>query len=211
MRDAAYRASVALAQERGAFSYYERDRFLERPFVRALPEALREAIARDGLRNSHLLAVAPAGTISLLAGNVSSGLEPVFALEYERRVRWPDGSFTAHRLVSPSVRAWRERGGAALPPAFVDSRSLDAEAHLAMQACVQPFVDSAISKTLNVPASTSPEAFAALFQRAYALGLKGVTAFRESSPLGAVLSTSSGSLGTDACSVKPGGPSCEPS
>jgi ribonucleoside-diphosphate reductase alpha chain len=184
---AAYRASVALARERGPFPFFDRDRFLAAPFVQALPQDLRAAIAAHGIRNSHLTAIAPTGTISLLADNVSSGIEPVFAFECRRLVRDPDNGEQWHELEDSALRRWREAGRAGPRPAFVDARRLDPESHLLMQAAVQPFVDQAISKTINVPENIPFEAFQGIYRRAYALGLKGCTTFRPNPVTGAVL------------------------
>jgi ribonucleoside-diphosphate reductase alpha chain len=185
---AAYRSSIALAQEKGAFPALDRARYLEGPFVRALPQDIREGIARHGIRNSHLLAIAPAGTISLLANNVSSGLEPVFDFHYTRTVLDADGRGRSFQLEDPAWRAWRERHpGADLPPQFVAARELAPQAHLRMQAALQPCVDNAISKTLNVPEGLGFEAFKSLYEEAYELGLKGCTTFRPNPVSGAVL------------------------
>ncbi|RMD77968.1 MAG: adenosylcobalamin-dependent ribonucleoside-diphosphate reductase [Gammaproteobacteria bacterium] len=187
---AAYRASVELAREKGAFPYFVREAFLERPFVRALPEGLREAIARHGIRNSHLLAIAPTGTISLLAGNVSSGLEPIFEADYLRRVLDPEGEgYTEYRVTDYAVALWRRLQGRrdGVPPAFVEARELDPREHLAMQAALQPCVDQAISKTINVPEDYPFEAFRELYRLAHREGLKGCTTFRPNPVTGAVL------------------------
>ena len=188
VRDAAYRASIALAIEKGPFPTLDRAQFLASGFAARLPDDIREAIARDGIRNSHLLAIAPAGTISLLANNCSSGIEPIFAAEAERRVREFDGGYRVHRVVAHSLARWRQLGREGLPPAWVDARAIDPLAHLAMQAALQPCVDNAISKTINVAADTAFERFADLYKRAHALGLKGCTVFRPNPVTGAVLS-----------------------
>ena len=188
LRDAVYRASAALARAKGPFPLFDRDRFLEAPFVRALPEDIRAAIAADGARNSHLLAIAPAATISLLAGNVSSGLEPAYAGTYARRVLEPDGEARTLEVVDYALELWRAQAGAgSVPPAFVTAGDLSLEAHLKMQAALQPFVDNAISKTVNAPESCSFETFRGLYDLAYDLGLKGCTAFRPNPTTGSVL------------------------
>ena len=148
LRDAAYGASVELAREKGPFARLEKDALLAAPFVRSLPDSLRVGIASHGIRNSHLLAIAPTGTISLLANNVSSGIEPLPAVTYERRVRDRGGALSSHTLEAMSVRLWRaNRTG--LPPALVTVDELKPQDHLAMQAAIQPYVDNAISKTIN--------------------------------------------------------------
>jgi ribonucleoside-diphosphate reductase alpha chain len=188
---AAYRSSSALAREKGSFPAFARDRYLAGAFAARLPADIRDAIARDGLRNSHLLAIAPAGTISLLAGNVSSGLEPIFAEEYARRVATPAGDLD-YRLTDYALGLWRRSGRAGAPPAMITLPGVSAEAQLAMQAALQPSVDNAISKTVSVPTSTPFEAFAGIYDRAYDLGLKGCAAYRPNPLRGAVLSEFSG-------------------
>ncbi len=188
VRDAAYRASIDLAREKGAFPAFERGAFLASGFARRLPTDIREAIAAGGIRNSHLLAIAPAGTISLLANNCSSGIEPIFAAEAERRVLQADGSYRTHRVLDYAWHRWQQHGGTGAPPAFVEARQLDPFAHLNMQAALQPSVDNAISKTINVAADMPFERFADLYRQAHALGLKGCTVFRPNPVTGAILS-----------------------
>jgi ribonucleoside-diphosphate reductase alpha chain len=181
LRDAAYEASVELAGERGAFPAFEAGRYLERPYIRRLPARLRDAIRRHGIRNSHLLAIAPAGSISLLAGNLSSGIEPIFGYETVRRVLDSDGRRREFRLADYAYAAWRARrtGNAAPPDAFLDWRSLAPHDHLLMQAAVQPYVDGAISKTVMLPQASPPASVMEIFASAYELKLKGCTVFRE--------------------------------
>nr|MBS0020405.1 adenosylcobalamin-dependent ribonucleoside-diphosphate reductase [Gammaproteobacteria bacterium] len=184
----AYRASITLAQEKGAFPMFDRERYLAAPFIRALPQALRRAIAGSGLRNSHLIAIAPAGTISLLANNVSSGIEPVFDFRHVRRVLQADASYRAYRVSDDAYRLWRcLYRRAPLPDYFQRAHTVTPEAHLRMQAAVSPFVDNAISKTINVPRDMAFGDFHALYERAYALGLKGCTTFRPNPVTGAIL------------------------
>ncbi len=177
---AAYRASVALAAEKGSFPAFARDPYLEAPFIRALPEDIREGIARTGIRNSHLLAIAPTGTISLLAGNISSGVEPVFAADATRTVLDARGTQRDFAVTDAAVRQWRAANGRSdgVPPAFVAAAEVAPERHLAMQAALQPFVDNAISKTVTLPAEADFAAFSRVFEQADALGLKGCTVFR---------------------------------
>lgn len=188
VRDAAYRASIELAREKGSFPAFDAAAFLGSGYASRLPQALREAIARDGLRNSHVLAIAPAGTISLLAHNCSSGIEPIFAGTAERRVLQADGHYATHRVLDYALQCWQAQGGSGLPPAFVEARALDPQAHLLMQAALQPYVDNAISKTINVAADLPFERFADLYRQAHALGLKGCTVFRPNPVTGAILS-----------------------
>ncbi|MHB1214101.1 MAG: adenosylcobalamin-dependent ribonucleoside-diphosphate reductase [Thiobacillus sp.] len=191
IRDAAYRASVDLAREKGAFPDLDREAFLASGFCLRLPGAIRDAIAAHGIRNSHLLAIAPAGTISLLANNISSGIEPIFAAAVERRVLETDGCYRTHRVIDHACQQWQQRGRAGMPPALVEARQIDPLAHLHMQAALQPCVDNAISKTINVAVDTPFERFADLYRQAHVLGLKGCTVFRPNPVTGAILSLSS--------------------
>ncbi len=189
IRDQAYATSIALAGERGSFPCFEREAYLDSPFIRRLPARLRDGIGRQGLRNSHLLAIAPAGTISLLAENVSSGIEPIFALNHERRVLQADGSHLEVRLDDYAWRVWQTlHPGAPAPAAFRDATGIAPQAHLAMQAELQAFVDNAISKTINVAADCPFEDFASVYHDAHRAGLKGCTVFRPNAVRSAVLS-----------------------
>lgn len=185
---AAYRASAALAREKGAFELFQLNQYISSEFVRELPDDIRGAIRRDGIRNSHLTAIAPAGTISLLAGNVSSGLEPVYAADGLRSMRLGDDKVESFEVTDYACARYRELAGTtALPPAFAAAAQVDPRAHLAMQAALQPYVDNAISKTINVPEELGFEAFCSLYEEAYALGLKGCTTFRPNPVTGSVL------------------------
>jgi len=200
MRDAAYQASIDLAREKGPFPYLDKAPYLESPFVQRLPAGLRDAIARHGIRNSHLLAIAPAGSISLLANNVSNGLEPAYGYEYQRKLRQPDGSFAEYRVSDYAWRHYRQRHPSApLPDAFVDATSLPPRAHLQMQAALQPFVDNAISKTINIPAGSSYADYSTIFLDAYQLGLKGCTTFRPNPVTGSLLSSESSAAVAEHC------------
>jgi len=187
VRDAAYRTSTELAEEKGSFPRFARDAYLDGEYVRSLPGAVRDRIARRGIRNSHLLALAPAGTISLLANNVSSGVEPVFALDGQRCVVDERGAAGVHAVKGHAYARWQAEISGPLPPAFVTATELAPEAHLAMLAALQPLVDNSISKTINVPETLSRAAFGDIFERAYALGIKGCTVFRPNAVTGAVL------------------------
>ncbi len=191
IRDAAYDASIDLAAEKGAFPRFDRDAMLARPFIQALPEALRTGIGRYGLRNALLTSIAPTGTISLFADNVSSGIEPVFAFSYNRTVLQADGGRSTEAVSDYAYRLFRDRFGpdAPLPEAFVDAQTLTPADHLAMQAAAQRYVDSAISKTINCPADISFEAFREIYAQAYAMGCKGCTTYRPNDITGAVLET----------------------
>ncbi|MDB5741383.1 MAG: ribonucleoside-diphosphate reductase, adenosylcobalamin-dependent [Alphaproteobacteria bacterium] len=187
---AAYRASVELAKEKGPFPLYDMNPYLARPHIQALPPDIYNAIAQHGIRNALLTSIAPTGTISLFADNVSSGIEPVFAFTYRRKILQPDGTRTEEQVSDYAVRAFHAKfgEGAALPDYFVSAQTLRPADHLAVQAAAQPFIDSAISKTINVPASISFEDFAHVYVDAYEKGCKGCTTYRPNDVTGSVLS-----------------------
>ncbi|MFO1157561.1 MAG: LAGLIDADG family homing endonuclease [Reyranellaceae bacterium] len=184
-----YLASADIAAEKGSFPLYDRTRFLAGETVRDLPDEVRSAIGRYGIRNALLNSIAPTGTISLLADNVSSGIEPVFAFSHVRRVLQPDGSKREENVEDHALRVWHALKGGEAPPsdAFVDAQTLPPAAHLAMQAAAQDFVDSSISKTINLPRDISFEAFKDVYRQAYAMGCKGCTTYRPNDVTGAVL------------------------
>ena len=182
VRDAAYEASVDLARERGPFERFDAERYGARPFIQRLPEALQVAIRRDGIRNSHLLAVAPAGTISLLADNVSSGIEPIQRLRAHRSVLDADGAPLTFPVTDRAYALWQAlRGSEPAPEAFLELASIPPRAQLLMQAALQPAVDGSISKTVALERATAPQAVQDIFTGAYELGLKGCTVFRDTS------------------------------
>jgi ribonucleoside-diphosphate reductase alpha chain len=193
IRDAAYDASADLAAEKGAFPLFDATRYLAAPFAKALPKAIRAKIRRLGIRNSHLTSIAPTGTISLLAGNISSGVEPVFALHYVRRIRSGEGdAISEHEVLDYAFADYSRRFGrperdADLPAAFVTTDTITPREHLVMQAALQRHVDSAISKTINVPADFPFENFQDIYLQAYDLGLKGCTTFRPNEHISGVL------------------------
>jgi ribonucleoside-diphosphate reductase alpha chain len=187
VRDSAYRTSTELAAEKGSFPRFRKEPYLDGEYIRSLPGRIRNRIARHGMRNSHLLAIAPAGTISLLANNVSSGIEPVFANESERRVVDEHGATRAYAVEDYAFARWRAESSGALPRAFVTAAELTPEAHLAMLAALQPLVDNSISKTINVAEALPRASLAAIFERAYAVGAKGCTVFRPNPVTGVVL------------------------
>ena len=192
MRDVAYRASVGLAREKGAFPLFDAEKYLASGMAQRLPEEIRAEIRDGGMRNSHLLSIAPTGTISLaFADNASNGIEPAYSWTYTRRKREPDGSMREYAVEDHAWRLWRARGGdtAALPPAFVNALEIAARDHMKMQAAIQPFIDAAISKTVNVPEDYPFEDFESLYLEAWHAGLKGITTYRPNRVLGAVLST----------------------
>jgi ribonucleoside-diphosphate reductase alpha chain len=192
LRDAAYGASSDLAAERGAFPLFNADLYLSRgTFASRLPAALKERIRVSGMRNSHLLSIAPTGTISLaFADNASNGIEPPFAWSYTRRKRDADGGFTEYAVEDHAWRLYRHLKGAdaPLPPAFVTALEMSAQAHEEMVAAVAPHVDTGISKTVNVPSDYPYADFQDLYLRAWTSGLKGLATYRPNAVLGAVLS-----------------------
>ena len=187
---AAYRASAALAAEKGAFPLFDRDAYLARPHIQALPPDIFQAIAGHGIRNGLLTSIAPTGTISLFADNVSSGVEPVFALSYSRKVLQPDGSKIEEQVEDYALGKFRVRFGAEapLPDYFVTAQTITPADHLAVQAACQPFIDSAISKTINVPREISFGEFENVYRKAYETGCKGCTTYRPNDVTGSVLS-----------------------
>lgn len=194
MTHAAYRVSIELAGEKGVFPLFDRDKYLQGEFVRSLPEDIRQGISSHGIRNSHLTAIAPTGTISLLAGNVSSGLEPVYDWHYRRSIRSADGGHSAFAVRDYAYARYRAIHGpnAPLTSAFVTAAELPPLAHLDMQAALQAHVDNAISKTINVAEASSFSDFSALYRLAHERGLKGCTVFRPNSITGQVLMSGDG-------------------
>jgi ribonucleoside-diphosphate reductase alpha chain len=191
LRDAAYATSVALAREKGPFPLFDADRYLDGQFVERLPEWLQDAIYDYGIRNSHLLSIAPTGTISLaFADNASNGIEPPYAWTYQRKKRMPDGSMRSYQVEDHAWRLYRHMGHdtAALPPAFVTALEMRAIDHLRMVQAVQPFIDTAISKTVNVPEDYPFDDFRDLYSQAWRAGLKGLATYRPNTVLGSVLS-----------------------
>ena len=189
--NASYRASALLAEEKGAFPLFDASEYASAPMVQRLEPEVQALIAEHGLRNALLTSIAPTGTISLYAGNVSSGIEPIFANAYTRKVLQPDGTRTEEEVVDYAVQMWRDlKGDAPLPDHFVNAQTLDPMDHVRMQAAAQPWVDSSISKTINVPADISFEAFKDVYTEAYATGCKGCTTYRPNEVTGSVLSIS---------------------
>ncbi len=187
VRDAAYEASVELARERGPFERFDAGSHAQRPFIRRLPEAIQAGIRRHGIRNSHLLAIAPAGTISLLAGNVSSGIEPIFRLQAARRVLDADGTPREFSVSDPAYELWRRLvPDAARVPEVLDRGAIPAREQLLMQAALQEFVDGSISKTVALGREATLDDVSDVFEGAYRLGLKGCTVFEEGARPGIV-------------------------
>ena len=193
MRDAAYAASVSLAQEKGAFPKFDAEGYLAPgTFASRLPAELQQAIRLHGIRNSHLLSIAPTGTVSLaFADNASNGIEPAFSWMYRRKKREADGRTTEYAVEDHAWRLYRELGGEVdkLPDYFVSALDMSAAGHIAMMEAVQPFVDTAISKTVNVPADYAYADFKDLYRQAWQARLKGLATYRPNAILGSVLET----------------------
>src|SRR6185437_543918 len=189
LQRAAYLASTELAAEKGAFPLFDKEAYLAGETIAALDQDVRDAIARHGIRNALLTSVAPTGTISILADNVSSGLEPVFSFKYTRNVLMPDGTRKEEEVSDHAWRLFRRLKGddAPLPESFVDAQALAPSDHVVMQAAVQKYVDSSISKTINVPADFPFEQFKDVYLQAYELGCKGCTTYRPNAVTGSVL------------------------
>ncbi len=191
MRDQAYLASVELADEKGAFPLFDADAYLRGGFVGRLPAAVRDAIRQHGVRNSHLLSIAPTGTITLaFADNASNGIEPAFSWTYNRRKRMPDNSYRTFEVADHAWRLYRHMGRDMdqLPEAFVTALQMSALDHMRMLEAVQPYIDTSISKTVNVPEDYPYEAFRNLYLEVWKAGLKGLATYRPNQVLGAVLS-----------------------
>ena len=188
---ASYLASVELAKEKGAFPLFDAEKYLASGNMMNMDEDVREAIRTHGIRNALLTSIAPTGTISLYAGNVSSGIEPVFAYAYKRKVLQKDGTRTEEEVVDYAVQMWRDlKGDAELPDHFVNAQTLDPQDHVRMQAAAQKWIDSSISKTINCPEDISFEAFKDVYMQAYETGCKGCTTYRPNDVTGSVLSVS---------------------
>ena len=190
---AAYLASVELAKEKGAFELFDAAGYLTSGAMEQMDADVRDAIAEHGIRNALLTSIAPTGTISLYAGNVSSGIEPVFAYAYTRKVLQKDGTRTEEEVIDYAVQMWREKmGDAELPNYFVNAQTLAPLEHVRMQAAAQKWIDSSISKTINCPEDISFEAFKDVYMAAWDQGCKGCTTYRPNAVTGSVLSVSEG-------------------
>jgi ribonucleoside-diphosphate reductase alpha chain len=193
MRDAAYDASIELAKEKGVFPLFRAPDYLAKgTFASRLPSALQDKIRQFGIRNSHLISIAPTGTVSLaFADNASNGIEPAFSWTYKRKKRETDGSTREYTVEDHSWRLYHALGGKddALPESFVSALDMSAQDHIAMMKAVQPFVDTAISKTVNVSADYPFDDFKELYLQAWGHGLKGLATYRPNSILGSVLET----------------------
>ncbi|MDE9451072.1 adenosylcobalamin-dependent ribonucleoside-diphosphate reductase [Aliiroseovarius sp. Z3] len=191
---ASYLASVDLAKEKGAFPLFDAEKFLASGSLKHMDKDVRDAIREHGIRNALLTSIAPTGTISLYAGNVSSGIEPVFAYAYTRKVLQKDGTRTEEEVVDYAVQMWRDKfGDKELPDYFVNAQTLEPLAHVKMQAAAQKWIDSSISKTINCPEDISFEAFKDVYMEAWDSGCKGCTTYRPNDVTGSVLSVSTDS------------------
>lgn len=189
LQRAAYLASVDLAKEKGAFPLFDRDQYLAGQSIRELDQDVQDAIAQHGIRNALLTSIAPTGTISLFADNISSGLEPVFSFTYTRTVLMPDGSRRQEEVSDYAYRLYRQIKGENIPltEAFVDAQSLAPADHVRVQAAVQKYIDSSISKTINVPEDIDFDSFKDVYLMAYEQGCKGCTTYRPNDITGSVL------------------------
>lgn len=178
--------SIELAREKGIFPFYE-ERYLQGEFVNSLDESIRNQITQYGVRNSHHNTIAPTGTISLLAGNVSNGVEPIFRAEYNRHVRLVNGSTETFKVKDYAYWLWQSQKEKNLPAKWLDVDSLAPDSHLAIQAAMQPYIDNAISKTINIPENYPFDQLIDVYTKAYQLGLKGCTIFRPNPITGSVL------------------------
>ena len=186
---ASYLASVGIAREKGAFPLFDAKKFLASGALSHMDADVRAAIKKHGIRNALLTSIAPTGTISLYAGNVSSGIEPVFAYAYTRKVLQKDGTRTEEEVIDYAVQLWRQKfGDADLPDYFVNAQTLQPLEHVKMQAAAQKWVDSSISKTINCPEDIGFEAFKDVYMQAYETGCKGCTTYRPNAVTGSVLS-----------------------
>ncbi len=188
---ASYLASVDLAKEKGPFPLFDAEKYLASGTMQAMDEDVREAIRTHGIRNALLTSIAPTGTISLYAGNVSSGIEPVFAYAYKRKVLQKDGSRTEEEVVDYAVKLWRDKfGDKELPDYFVNAQTLPPLDHVRMQAAAQKWIDSSISKTINCPEDISFDDFKEVYMAAWDQGCKGCTTYRPNDVTGSVLTVS---------------------
>lgn len=195
-----WQISIELAKERGHFPEFDSKKYLQGAFVQKLESEIRNNISKFGIRNSHHNTIAPAGTISLLANNVSNGIEPVFSSNYERSIRLQTGEIKKLSVNDYALNLWRlHHKDSSLPPAWVDSQSLLPEHHLKIQAAVQPYIDNAISKTINLPIDFPFEKLIDVYSQAYELGLKGCTVFRPNPITGSVLKDTTPKEQTDRC------------
>lgn len=198
----AYQASIDLAKKKGPFPVLDVDAFLNSGNMRKMPEQIRDQVRKHGIRNALLTSIAPTGTISLYAGNVSSGIEPIFALEYDRKVMQKDGSKVTETVRDYAVDKWRRDVGGELPVSFVTAQTLKPIDHVRMQAAAQKWVDSSISKTINCPEDISFDDFKDVYMQAWEMGCKGCTTYRPNDVTGSVLEVTKPKDDGGACELK---------
>lgn len=187
-----WQTSCELAREKGAFPEFDAEKYCAGQFVQALPDTLQTLIKQHGVRNSHHNTIAPTGTISLLANNISSGIEPIFANEYIRHIRSNHGELETYQVKSYTFHLWQQLGNKeSLPEAWIDAQNLTPEAHLRMQIAVQPFIDNAISKTIYIPEDCPFVKVQDIYTQAYQNQLKGCTIYRPNPTTGSVITTQS--------------------
>ncbi len=198
--EATWHASIELAKERGVFPGFHAHRYMQGHFVQRMPQEIGQLIEKHGIRNSHHNTIAPTGTISLLANNVSNGIEPIFSAQYERTVREANGQLTSFKVTDYALRLWQELNPSqTLPPAWMDTSLLTPEQHIQVQAAIQPYIDNAISKTITIPEHFPFEKLQTIYTQAYEVGLKGCTIFRPNPTTGAVLQSIRSDQETDRC------------
>lgn len=206
IRDTAYQTSIDLASRKGTFPLFDNEAYIRQPFIQKLPADIRREIEVQGIRNSHLLSIAPTGSISLLAGNISGGMEPVFDFSYTRDVLNADGSSTRFEVTDYAYQLWmeshRETDPGELPTYFIRARELAPEDHLNMQSALQEYVDQSISKTINIPEDFPFETFKSIYTKAYQFGLKGCTTFRPNSVTGSLLEHVDGEAQVHCCTIE---------
>jgi ribonucleoside-diphosphate reductase alpha chain len=201
----AYLASVDLAKEKGAFPLFDAEPFLESGNMMKMDDDVRDAVREHGIRNALLTSIAPTGTISLYAGNVSSGIEPTFAYVFDRKVMQKDGSKITEEVRDYAADKWRrEFGDKPFPESFVSAQTLTPTAHVKMQASAQKWIDSSISKTINCPEDISFDDFKDVYMLAWEMGCKGCTTYKPNDVTGSVLSVKedSGADEGGACELK---------
>lgn len=187
--DTTWRTSIELAHERGAFPIFDTQQYLQGALVQQQSADIKHGIQKYGIRNSHHNTIAPSGTISLLANNTSNGIEPIFSGHYERTLRLPNGELQALTVTNYALREWQKINNKALyPPAWVDVSQLSPDEHLQMQAVLQPYIDNAISKTINIPIDFPFEKLVDVYTKAHQMGLKGCTIYRPNAITGSVMS-----------------------
>lgn len=195
-----WQTSIELAKERGSFPLLQKEKYLQGQFVKQLATDIQKSIALNGVRNSHHNTIAPTGTISLLANNISNGIEPIFSAYYDRTIRSSQGELKKFAVRDYVLNRWQKINSAtSLPPSWTDSQSLAPNDHLQIQAAIQSFIDNAISKTINIPEDFPFEQLNEVYTTAYRLGLKGCTIYRPNPITGSVLHATEPDDDVDRC------------